>query len=121
MASASCPGPPGRLLVMALALHFAGASAALAEDVTSEHEQLAVVARQLELADRLAAQAAHVTPDGSARYHFDYQRLSTDLEAVRTGIADYLAPQRAQPRDPLPLDGDYTRTTEGNRPKASTP
>ncbi|GBQ45587.1 hypothetical protein AA0498_0090 [Acidomonas methanolica] len=106
---------------MALALHFACASAALAGEAPSEHEQLAVVARQLELADRLAAQAAHVTPDGPARYHFDYRRLNTDLEAVRTGIADYLAPQRAQPRDPLPLDGDYRRTTDGQRRKASTP
>jgi len=66
-------------LALALTIALAGASPASAGDASAEHEQLAALARQL------------------------------DLKRVRAGLQDYLVPQRAQPRDPVPLAGDYVR------------
>lgn len=96
-------------LALALTIALAGASPASAGDATAEHEQLAALARQLELIDRLAEHAANTAPQERARYHFDYARLRADLKRVRAGLQDYLVPQRAQPRDPVPLAGDYVR------------
>jgi RAQPRD family integrative conjugative element protein len=59
--------------------------------------------------DPVASQATTPAPPGRARYHFDYARLRADLKRVRTGVQDFLVPQRAQPRDPVPLAGDYLR------------
>ena len=96
-------------LALALTIALAGASPASAGDATAEHEQLAALARQLYLIDRLAEHAANYAPQERARYHFDYARLRADLKRVRAGLQDYLVPQRAQPRDPVPLAGDYVR------------
>lgn len=96
-------------LALALITALAGASPASAGDATAEHEQLAALARQLDLIDRLAEHATSTAPQARARYHFDYARLRADLQRVRTGLQDYLVPQRAQPRDPVPLAGDYVR------------
>ncbi|MBU0563202.1 MAG: RAQPRD family integrative conjugative element protein [Gammaproteobacteria bacterium] len=106
------PLPPCRrvpALALALIIALAGASPASAGDAAAEHEQLAALARQLDLIDRLAEHAASTTPQARARYHFDYARLRADLTRVRTGVQDYLVPQCAQPRDPVPLAGDYVR------------
>ncbi|MGB1563500.1 MAG: RAQPRD family integrative conjugative element protein [Sinimarinibacterium flocculans] len=106
------PTPPCRrvpALALALIIALAGASPASAGDASAEHEQLAALARQLDLLDRLAEHAAHTAPQERARYHFDYARLRADLKRVRAGLQDYLVPQRAQPRDPVPLVGDYVR------------
>lgn len=86
------------------------AIAADASDNAAEREMLAAVTHQLDLLDRLAERAAATAPQERARYHFDYVRLRADLERVRTGVRDYLVPQRAQPRDPVPLAGGYTRS-----------
>ena len=86
------------------------AVAADAPDNAAEREMLAAVTRQLDLLDRLTERAAATAPQERARYHFDYARLRADLERVRTGVRDFLVPQRAQPRDPVPLAGDYTRS-----------
>ena len=96
-------------LALALTIALAGASPASAGDATAEHEQLAALVRQLNLIDRLAEHAASTAPQERARYHFDYARLRADLKRVRAGLQDYLVPQRAQPRDPVPLAGDYVR------------
>ncbi|HHM6317490.1 RAQPRD family integrative conjugative element protein [Pseudomonas aeruginosa] len=96
-------------LALALTIALAGASPASAGDATAEHQQLAALARQLDLIDRLAEHAASTAPQERARYHFDYARLRADLMRVRAGLQDYLVPQRAQPRDPVPLAGDYVR------------
>ena len=85
-------------------------------DDTPEREQLAALARQLDLIDRLAEHAATTAPQARARYHFDYARLRADLKRVRTGLQDFLVPQRAQPRDPVPLAGDYLRRDEQEEP-----
>lgn len=87
-----------------------GLQPAIAADDVTEREQLSALARQLELLDRLAEHAADVLPQERARYHFDYARLREDVKRVRAGVQDYLVPQRAQPRDPLPLAGDYIRS-----------
>ena len=96
-------------LALALTIALAGASPASAGDATAEHQQLTALARQLDLIDRLAEHAASTAPQERARYHFDYARLRADLKRVRAGLQDYLVPQRAQPRDPVPLAGDYVR------------
>ena len=96
-------------LALALTIALASASPASADDASAEHEQLAALARQLNLIDRLAEHAAKSAPQERARYHFDYARLRADLKRVRAGLQDYLVPQRAQPRDPVPLAGDYVR------------
>ena len=96
-------------LALALTIALAGTSPASAGDATAEHEQLAALARQLDLIDRLAEHAAHTAPQERTRYHFDYARLRADLMRVRAGLQDYLVPERAQPRDPVPLAGNYVR------------
>ena len=112
MTSLGNPTTPCRrvpALALALIIALAGASPASAGDATAEHEQLAALARQLNLIDRLAEHAANTAPQERARYHCDYVRLRADLQRVRAGLQDYLVPQRAQPRDPVPLAGDYVR------------
>lgn len=98
-------------LAVLLAVSLLGLQPAIADD-TLEREQLAALASQLDLIDRLAEHAANTAPQERARYHFDYARLRDDLKRVRTGVQDFLAPQRAQPRDPVPLAGDYVRREE---------
>ena len=95
--------------------------AAAADSLASEREHLAALARQLDLIDRLAEHAAHTAPQERARYHFDYAQLRADLERVRAGLQDYLVPQRAQPRDPVPLAGDYTRSGAASDKEAPSP
>jgi len=95
---------------LVLAVPFSALQPAVAADgLASEREQLAALARQLKLIDRLAEHAANTAPQDRARYYFDYARLHVDLQRVRAGLQDYLVPQRAQPRDPFPLAGDYVR------------
>lgn len=97
------------------ALLLAGLSTALpatAADDSNEKEHLAAVVRQLDLLDRLAKQSAATASQERARYHFDYTRLAADLQRMRAGINDYLTPQRAQPRDPAALQGDYRQDSE---------
>lgn len=95
-------------LAVLLAVSFSALQPAVAADgVAMEREQLTALSRQLDLIDRLAEHAANTAPQERARYHFDYARLRADLKRVRAGLQDYLVPQRAQPRDPVPLAGDY--------------
>ena len=103
MTSLGNPTTPCRrvpALALALIIALAGASPASAGDATAEHEQLAALVRQLNLIDRLAEHATNTAPQERTRHHFDYARLRADLNRV---------PQRAQPRDPVPLAGDYVR------------
>ncbi len=99
-------------LAMVLAVSFSALQPAVAADsLALEREQLAALARQLALIDRLAEHAANTAPQERARYHFDHARLRKDLQRVRTGIQDYLTPPRAQPRDPVELSGDYRQSS----------
>ena len=74
-----------------------------------EHElaHLALVLRQLDMAARVAHEGARTATTETSRYHFDYPRFHADIERVRAGVQDYLTPQRAQPRDPVELNGQY--------------
>lgn len=94
---------------------------AIASDRALEREQLAALVRQIELTDRLAEHTANSAPQERARYHFDYARLRADLMRIRAGVQDYLVPQRAQPRDPVPITGDYTRSRTANDKEAPSP
>jgi len=111
-------------LLAALLLAAAGLQPAVAADAAdnaAEREMLAAVTRQLELLDRLAERGATTAPQERSRYHFDYARLRADLQRMRAGVRDYLVPQRAQPRDPVPLAGDYTRSGAASDKEAPSP
>jgi RAQPRD family integrative conjugative element protein len=95
---------------LCLPLLAAGWSPACADEAP-ERERLAALVRQLDLIDRLAEGAADAAPQGETRYRFDYVRLKDDIERVRAGVKDYLAPPRAQPRDLMPLSGEYRVTS----------
>jgi len=113
-----------RSAIAALLLATAGLQPAMAADApdnATEREVLAAVTRQLELLDRLAERAATTAPQERVRYYFDYARLRADLGRVRAGVRDYLVPQRAQPRDPVPLSGDYTRSNATTDKEAPSP
>ncbi|MBS0501878.1 MAG: RAQPRD family integrative conjugative element protein [Proteobacteria bacterium] len=110
----------GALLLFA-ASGLQPAIAADAPDNVAEREMLAAVTRQLELLDRLAERATVIAPQERSRYHFDYARLRADLQRMRAGVRDYLVPQRAQPRDPVPLAGDYTRSGAASDKEAPSP
>lgn len=110
----SCHPPLAKRSALAAVL-LACLSTALpttAADDSNEREHLAAVVRQLDLLDRLAKQSAVTASQERARYHFDYTRLAADLQRMRAGINGYLTPQRAQPRDPAALQGDYRQEPE---------
>ncbi|MBS0450088.1 MAG: conjugal transfer protein [Proteobacteria bacterium] len=109
------------LALLLTAVGLRPAIAADAPDNAAEREMLAAVTRQLELLDRLAERAAITAPQERARYHLDYAKLRADLERVRAGVRDYLLPQRAQPRDPVPLAGDYTRSSVASDKEEPSP
>ena len=94
-------------LGLVLVAFLVSLKAAPAADVASEDAQLAILVRQLDMIDRLAAQSEQLPHESTARYHFDYSRLHADVLRIRAGIQNYLSPQRAQPRDPDLLLGDY--------------
>lgn len=101
-------------LGVTLAFLLLGAPLALAADQDAEHAQLAALVRQLDMLDRLAEHGASLPVQPGARYHFDYARLREDIARIREGVRHYLAPQRAQPRDPVQLTGDYRRESEAD-------
>ncbi|AKQ53882.1 hypothetical protein ACR54_00530 [Bordetella hinzii] len=106
-------------LAMVLAVSFSALQPAVAADsLALEREQLAALARQLDLIDRLAEHAANTAPQERARYHFDHARLRDDLQRVRAGIQDYLTPPRAQPRDSVELSGDYRQSSPPSEQEA---
>lgn len=108
---------PGLTLALLLGLCLAGHVSA--DDATPEPARLAAALRQLDSIERLVAQQAAQQHDEHARYHFDYARLSADLDRVRAGIRDYLTPTRAQPRDPAVLLGDYRQPATSLAPQVA--
>ncbi|HHQ2813446.1 TPA: RAQPRD family integrative conjugative element protein [Pseudomonas aeruginosa] len=73
-----------------------------------ERSDLGLVQRQFNAIEQLVDRAESGS-DGAtgARYRFDYQRFTADLERVREGIRNYLSPSRAQPADLVELAGQY--------------
>lgn len=92
-----------------------GSFSAFAQD-QAEQTELTAMVRQIDWMQRIAAQKASHPTDTRARYYFDYPRLSADLARIRSGISDYLTPERAQPRDPLELEGHYRQNTPAPKP-----
>jgi RAQPRD family integrative conjugative element protein len=86
----------------------ATAFAVISDSAAIERERLAAIERQLVMLRQLIAQAQDSAPQDRARYYFDYERLSADIEQVLAGLHDYMSPQRAQPRDVQTLAGQYT-------------
>lgn len=90
----------------------------VATSTMQEPTRLSGLIRQLDLIERLAEDSARLPRDETSRYHFDYPRFRDDVQRMRQGIRDHLSPQRAQPRDPLPLSGDYRQEAEtGHEPE----
>ena len=89
---------------------------------TFEREQLTLILKQLENAQRITA-AAHskITPTETERFWFDYERLERDIKKIQTGIEHYMTPSRAQPRE---LHGEmassYTRDRRELKPTESS-
>ena len=101
-------------LLLFNAVYFASNGALLAQEPDIERGQLAAVLRQLDALERHAESSAALSHQIAARYHFDYLRLREDIQRVRSGVLDYLTPQRSLPRDPTPMLGEYIG--ESDRP-----
>ncbi len=80
---------------------------ARANEPALERTQLAQLLRQLDALERQSEYSAVLAAHPATRYHFDYERLHQDLQRIRAGIEGYLTPQRAQPRNPEQLLGNY--------------
>ncbi len=105
-------------VVLCAAVLLLAAPFAISSDTTQEPARLSGLLRQLDLIERLAEDSARLPRDETSRYHFDYPRFRDDVQRIRQGIRDHLSPQRAQPRDQLPLSGDYHREAEaGHEPE----
>lgn len=82
-----------------------------------EQVQLSLIQRQLDTIERLATQAdAASRSEPNDRYRFDYLRLFKDIQRIRQGVQGYLAPSRAQPRDPDEIVGDYRLDAPSTEP-----
>ncbi len=84
-----------------------GSISAIASESVDERVRLSLLLRQLDALERQAEHGEALPDRSSVRFHFSYTRLREDLHRIRSGIHDYLTPQRAQPRDPAPLHGHY--------------
>jgi RAQPRD family integrative conjugative element protein len=102
-----------RSLVALLVVLVSDTHHTVAADDSTDRQPLAAIVRQIDLLDRLTEHVANTPPHARKGYHFDYARLHQDIERIRQGLHDYLTPQRAQPRDPVELFGDYRQS---NRP-----
>lgn len=80
--------------------------------VANEPAHLAALIRQLDQIERQAEACARLHRDNTSRYHFDYTRFRDDVQRMRQGIRAYLSPERAQPRDAVPMLADYRVETE---------
>lgn len=78
-----------------------------ASETVDERVRLSLFLRQLDALEQHAEYGEALTERSTVRFHFNYTRLREDLHRIRSGINDYLTPQRAQPRDPAPLHGHY--------------
>ena len=98
-------------LVLSALLTCCIASSAVAYAAGEEHQQLSLILRQLDSLSCLAASRDASVIDPSARYSFDYPRLSADINLMRQDINGHLTPSRAQPRNTPELTGHYTRSS----------
>ncbi|AMG43378.1 TPA: RAQPRD family integrative conjugative element protein [Pseudomonas aeruginosa] len=117
LCAAHCGAP---LLLMGLLM--AGLPLTASADTPAQRQDIAAAARQLDALERLVAHsAANTTVTPGERYHFDYVRLRADLARVRAGLQDFLAPPRAQPRDPAELAGQYRTEQAADQSRDAEP
>ncbi|MGJ8518362.1 integrative conjugative element protein, RAQPRD family [Carnimonas bestiolae] len=86
-------------------------STAQADDIDEiQRRDLALIQTQIEqikvVLDRINDRQYQAEP-GTTRIYLNIPRLSADLNTISSGIDHYLAPERLQPRDLDPLEGDY--------------
>ncbi|CCW32086.1 RAQPRD family integrative conjugative element protein [Xenorhabdus bovienii] len=77
----------------------------------AEKDELASARRLIDQV-QMALERANIAEKQSdtstlSRYDFDYSRIRSDLNTIKVGIDHYLMPSRDQPRDPVPISGDY--------------
>ncbi|WP_081729424.1 RAQPRD family integrative conjugative element protein [Pseudomonas sp. QTF5] len=106
---------PRTLQTALLLFTLLGETTAAANEVSDEHIRLATLLRELNAIDRLAIPGDTLSDQGSPRYRFNYARLRADIHRVSNGIQHYLTPQRATPRDSIPLHGSYLDETGPTR------
>lgn len=79
----------------------------------SEKDELASAQRMLiqvqSALERARVAAVQADPSERGRFYFDYQRATSDLKTINSGIDRYLEPSRAQPRDVGAVAGNYRR------------
>lgn len=109
------------LAVLLLAILASTVQPSNAADNEIEREHLAALIRQLDLAQKLATHAADTASPSRSRYHFDYDRLQTDLQRVKSGLQYHLTPVRAQPRDSVEFPGDYSHEGRSSRKAGPSP
>ncbi|CDM88725.1 RAQPRD family integrative conjugative element protein [Xenorhabdus bovienii] len=76
-----------------------------------EKDELASAKRLIEQV-QIALERANIAekPSGPSklpRYEFDYSRIRADLNTIKVGIDNYLAPSRSQPDESGILSGHY--------------
>jgi RAQPRD family integrative conjugative element protein len=99
------------LLFLMLNCAFGGQNTATAHVLAEENVRLATLIRELNAIERIATTGDTVLDLNTSRYHFNYSRLRADIHRVRTGIQQYLSPQRAAPRDDIALHASYRDET----------
>ncbi|MFZ7240865.1 RAQPRD family integrative conjugative element protein [Avibacterium avium] len=84
----------GKMVVFALSIIAFNAHA-------NEKSQLAQAIKQLEAAQlSLKRASADAQTSAKNREYFDYRAASQDIDAIKSGINQYINPTRAIPRDP---------------------
>jgi RAQPRD family integrative conjugative element protein len=90
-----------------IALALLGMFGVAHADADSEREKLAVIANEIQRLQELVAEASKYA-DRTARPQFRYDYLLADLKLVKDGV-DTHADAPRQPRQIVPLKGDYRR------------
>lgn len=117
----SMPPSSIRRLRLGAALSIAILPTGLAwAEMSLQRQELAGAYRQIEAIERrIERSSAAVVITPGDRYYFDYARFQADLARVRAGIAHYLTPSRAQPRDVEALSGQYRTQAPSAEPPAT--
>lgn len=97
-----------RILTLLIVLSFGLQSPFVLADADGEREVLARILHELERLKPLLVEA-ETAADPDVRIHFHYEWLRKDLERVRKGIQEHIDAPRAEPRNVVPLRGDYRR------------
>lgn len=95
--------------VFLLSLTACVATPAAADEKDELATALRIITQLQASLERARVGAIQASPEEQSRYFFDYQRAHADLNTISSGIAHYLEPSRAQPRDFTQVTGQYRR------------